>query len=159
MKQRNTFSGIILLGIGLFYFANRMNIELLQPYLTWPSILIIIGIALLFQAGSGKDSSSIFSGVFLTGLGVHFHAAEKVATWPEPLQVIILLAGISFLIQYRKTKEGLIPGLLLSLLALWLLFFKSNTPSVENIFVRAEDFWPIILMVIGAYLMFFKKKK
>lgn len=159
MKQRNTFSGIILLGIGLFYFAMRMNIELLQPYMTWPTLIVIIGIALILQASSGKDSSSLFSGVFLTGLGLHFHAAAKVATWPEPLQMIILLAGLSFLIQYRKTKEGLIPGLILTLLSLWLLFFKSNTPSVENIFVKAEDFWPIILMVLGAYLMFFKKKK
>lgn len=158
MKQRNTFSGILLLGIGLFYFATRMNIEILQPYLTWPTLLVIIGIALIMQANGGKDSSSLFSGVFLTGLGLHFHLAAKIPAWPEPLQMITLLTGISFLMQYRKTKEGLLPGLFLTLLGIWLIFFKSNTPSVENIFVKAEDFWPIILMVLGAYLMFFKKK-
>jgi hypothetical protein len=158
MKQQNKFSGIVLLGIGLFFFAMRMNVELIQPYLTWPTLLIIIGVALLVQANSGKDSASLFSGVFLTGLGIHFHAAPKVASWPDPLQMITLLTGIAFLIQYKKAKEGLIPGLLLTLLSLWFIFFKSNTPSMQNIFADVENFWPIILMVLGAYLIFFRKK-
>jgi hypothetical protein len=158
MKQQNKFSGIVLLGIGLFFFAIRMNVAPIQPYLTWPTLLMIIGIALLFQAKTGKDSASLFSGVFLTGLGLHFHMAPKLASWPEPLQMITLLTGIAFLIQYKKAKEGLIPGLLLTLLSLWFIFFKSNTPSMQNIFANAENFWPVILMILGAYLIFFRKK-
>ncbi|MDR7073676.1 LiaI-LiaF-like domain-containing protein [Fictibacillus barbaricus] len=158
MKQQSKFSGIILLGIGLFFFAIRMNIEPIQPYLTWPTLLIIIGIALLVQANSGKDSASLFSGVFLTGLGLHFHAAPKIEAWPDPLQMITLLTGIAFLVQYKKAKEGLIPGLLLTVLSLWFMFFKTNTPSMQNIFANVENFWPIVLMVLGGYLIFFRKK-
>ncbi|MBY6035297.1 hypothetical protein KUV80_01445 [Fictibacillus nanhaiensis] len=158
MKQQNKFSGIILLGFGLFFFAMRMDIALMQPYLTWPTLVIVIGIALLMQAGSGKDLVSLFSGVFLVGLGIHFHAISKIASWPNPLQMITLLTGIAFLVQYKKAKDGLIPGLLLTLLSLWFIFFNSNTPSMQNIFAKVEDFWPIILMVLGAYLIFFRKK-
>ncbi|MFD1358382.1 hypothetical protein ACFQ4X_10745 [Fictibacillus halophilus] len=158
MKQQSKFSGFILIGIGLFFFAIQMNIEVIQPYLTWPTLILIIGLALLIQAGSGKDSASLFSGVFLTGLGIHFHAVSKIPSWPEPLQMITLLTGIAFLIQYKKAKDGLIPGLLLTSLSLWLIFFNNNTPSVESIFAKAESFWPIILMVLGAYFIFFKKK-
>jgi hypothetical protein len=158
MKQQSKFSGFILIGIGLFFFAIQMNIEVIQPYLTWPTLVLIIGLALLMQAGSGKDSASLFSGVFLTGLGIHFHAVSKIPSWPEPLQMITLLTGIAFLIQYKKAKDGLIPGLLITSLSLWLIFFNHNTPSVENIFAKAESFWPIILMVLGAYFIFFKKK-
>jgi hypothetical protein len=158
MKQQSKFSGFILIGIGLFFFAIQMNIEMIQPYLTWPTLVLIIGLALLMQAGSGKDSANLFSGVFLTGLGIHFHAVSKIPSWPEPLQMITLLTGIAFLIQYKKAKDGLIPGLLLTSLSLWLILFNNNTPSVENIFAKAENFWPIILMVLGAYFIFFKKK-
>ncbi|WNB93250.1 DUF5668 domain-containing protein [Bacillus sp. NEB1478] len=158
MKQQNKFSGIILLGIGLFFFAIRMNVEPIQQYLTWPTLLIIIGLALIVQANSGKESASLFSGVFLTGLGIHFHAAPIIESWPDPLQMITLLTGIAFLVQYKKTKEGLIPGLLLTLLSLWFIFFKSNTPSMQNIFADVENFWPIVLMILGAYLIFFRKK-
>jgi hypothetical protein len=158
MKQQSKFSGFILLGIGLFFFAIRMNFDLIQPYLTWPTLIIIIGLALLLQASSGKDSASIFSGVFLTGLGIHFHAVTKIASWPEPLQMITLLTGIAFLIQYKKAKEGLIPGLLLTILSLWFIFFNNNTPSVQNIFARVENLWPIVLMIVGAYFIFFRKK-
>jgi hypothetical protein len=157
MKQ-NKFSGIVLLGLGLFFFVSRMNIPLIQPYLTWPTLLIIIGIALLLQAGSGKDAASLFTGVFLVGLGIHFHAAPRVESWPDPLQMITLLTGIAFLIQYKKAKEGLIPGLLLTILSLWFIFFNSRTPSVENLFADVENFWPVLLMVFGAYLIFFRKK-
>jgi hypothetical protein len=158
MKQQNKFSGIILLGIGLFFFALRMNVDFIQPYLTWPTLVMVIGAALLMQAGSGKDSASLFSGIFLTGLGIHFHAVSRITAWPEPLQMITLLTGISFLFQYKKAKEGLIPGLLLTVLSLWFIFFNSNTPSMQNIFVEVENFWPIILMILGAYLIFFRKK-
>ncbi|MCM3717030.1 LiaI-LiaF-like domain-containing protein [Fictibacillus phosphorivorans] len=158
MKQQSKFSGFILIGIGLFFFAMQMNIEIIQPYLTWPTLILIIGLALLMQAGSGKDASHLFSGVFLTGLGIHFHALGKIPSWPEPLQMITLLTGIAFLIQYKKGKDGLLPGLLLTGLSLWLIFFNQNTPSVENIFAEAKNFWPIILMVLGAYFIFFKKK-
>jgi uncharacterized protein (DUF983 family) len=158
MKQQSKFSGFILLGIGLFFFAIQMNIEIIQPYLTWPTLIIIIGLVLLLQAGSGKDSASLFTGFFLTGLGIHFHAVSKIPSWPHPLYMITLLTGAAFLLQYKKAKDGLIPGLILTILSLWFIFFNNNTPSVQNIFAEAENFWPIILMVLGAYLIFFKKK-
>jgi hypothetical protein len=158
MKQQSKFSGFILLGIGLFFFTIQMNIEIIQPYLTWPTLIIIIGLVLLMQAGSGKDSASLFTGVFLTGFGIHFHAVSKIPNWPHPLQIITLLTGAAFLIQYKKTKDGLIPGLILTILSLWFIFFNNHTPSVQNIFAKAESFWPIILMALGAYLIFFKKK-
>jgi hypothetical protein len=157
MKQNN-FSGIVLLGLGLFFLVGRLNVVILQPYLTWPTLLIIIGIALLFQAGAGKDPTALFTGIFLVGLGLHFHAASRLESWPDHLQMVTLLTGVSFLFQYKKGKNGLVPGLLLTVLSVWFIFFNSNTQSVQYLFADVKNFWPFILMIFGAYLLFFKKK-
>lgn len=158
MKGKGNFSGIVLLGIGLFFLARQMDVTYLLPYLTWPTFLLIIGVAFLVQSSSGKEGPSAFAAILLLGLGLHFHASPRVEGWPEDSLAIILIIALSFLYMFKQTKEGLLPGVVLLAIAGWSLFNKSDTPSITQWFSSVEGFWPFLLIGVGAYFVFIKKK-
>ncbi|KSU83752.1 DUF5668 domain-containing protein [Fictibacillus enclensis] len=158
MKSKGSFSGIVLLGIGLFFLAQQMKVTYVAPYLTWPTFLIIIGLAFLVQSGGGKDGASSFSAILLLGLGIHFHAIHHIDSWPNQPATIILIIGLAFLYMYKQTKEGLLAGIVLIAIAAWNFFNKSQTPSITEWFSSVEGFWPFVLIAVGAYFVFIKKK-
>ncbi|MCK6257947.1 DUF5668 domain-containing protein [Fictibacillus sp. WQ 8-8] len=158
MKGKGNFSGIVLLGIGLFFLARQMNVTYVLPYLTWPTFLIIIGLAFLVQSASGKEGPSAFSAILLLGLGIHFHAISHIDGWPKEPAMIILIIALAFLYMYKQTKEGLLAGIVLLAISGWSFFNKSDTPSIKEWFSSIEGFWPFILIGVGAYFIFIKKK-
>ncbi|MFC7371269.1 hypothetical protein ACFQPF_06240 [Fictibacillus iocasae] len=158
MKQQSIFSGIVLLGTGLFFLGTQMQVAELMPYLSWPMLLAIIGIAFLVQSTSGKDGSSAFSGILLTGLGIHFFASGKVEGWPQGIGVILLIMAAAFFYQYKKTKDGLIAGIVMAAISVWLLFIKTKNAPAQDLFSGIEGFWPIAVAAIGAFFLFKRKK-
>ena len=74
MKQSKTFIGVLLIGFGLFFVLQQYSIPILSRFDTWPTILIILGMAFLAQGYLNKQPESILPGGILTGLGIHFHA-------------------------------------------------------------------------------------
>jgi hypothetical protein len=158
MKQQSVFSGIVILGTGLFFLGTQMQVTALLPYLSWPALLAVIGIAFLVQSASAKDSSGAFSGILLTGLGIHFYASGRVEGWPQGLGMIIFIMAAAFFYQYKKTKEGLLAGIIMMAISLWLLFFKTNSAPVQDLFSGVEGLWPAALIAVGAIFIFKKKK-
>ncbi|MGV3465158.1 MAG: LiaI-LiaF-like domain-containing protein, partial [Heyndrickxia sp.] len=59
MKNQKVFAGIILLGFGFYFYLSQNHLELFKEYITWPSLLIIIGIAFLVQGYNGKNYEAI----------------------------------------------------------------------------------------------------
>ena len=49
MKQQRIFPGIILIGFGAYFYLQQANIVLFQEFFTWPTLLIIVGLAFLGQ--------------------------------------------------------------------------------------------------------------
>lgn len=65
MKQSKTFIGVLLIGFGLFFVLQQYSIPILSRFDTWPTILIILGMAFLAQGYLNKQPESILPEVFL----------------------------------------------------------------------------------------------
>lgn len=160
MKKNSFLPGLLLLLFGAYFLLEQMNIELWQGTFTWPTILVITGFALLLQAYKQNDPANILPGFVLLGVGLHFHLKGQMAFWPDHFAVIILIVGVGFILRSQKTKNGLFEGVVLTVIASFFLF--SNTLMemlgiVENGFSALHTFWPAVLILIGAYLIFKKK--
>lgn len=161
MKKQSIFPGIILVGIGGYLLLQQLNVTVFDGFFSWPTIVMIIGIALLIHAYTLNDHSNIFPGIVLTGFGFHFHHVNQLSFWPDHFSMLILIVSIGMLLRYLKTKAGLSHGLLLLAISLlflkydlfmgWLSFFKDGFSFIIR-------FWPILLIGAGIYLLFIKKK-
>ncbi|MDP4084530.1 MAG: DUF5668 domain-containing protein [Bacillota bacterium] len=162
MKNQRIFPGIILIGFGAYFFLQQSNVTIFQQFYTWPTLLIIVGIAFLCQGYIGKDYEAILPGVILLGFGVHFHVVGHLAIWPNQIGAFIFIIAIGFFLRYQKTRNGLFQGILFLILALLSLFYNKIATYLgllENGVSLAWKFWPIILIAVGVYSLFIRKKK
>lgn len=100
-------------------------------------------------------------GVILVGFGLHFHLAGKIAIWPDNIGVFVLIIAIGFLLRSQKTGDGTFYGLLFLVLSILLLFSDKAMEwfgLVENNVSSLINFWPAVLVVIGVYLLFAKRR-
>jgi uncharacterized membrane protein YoaK (UPF0700 family) len=158
MKRQNIFLGIVLIGIGVFFLLKQFQLPLIQQLYSWPSLLVILGLAFFLQSLFGKDDGSMFPGIVLLGLGIHFHAVQLFPFWPESWAMYTLIVSIAFLFRYQKTKkDGLSAGVILLMVSIFGFMYDAYQGWVGSIFTAVETFWPIALIVIGAYLLFRRK--
>lgn len=160
MKKKRFFPGIILIGFGAYFFLQQSNITLFDQFYTWPTLLMIVGIAFLFQGYGAKDYESILPGVILTGFGIHFHVAGKLDMWPDTIGSFILIIALALLLRYQKTSDGLFQGLLFLIIAVLLLFYEQVTKwlgILENSVHSIWNFWPVVLVGFGVYFLARKK--
>ncbi|MFC0557831.1 LiaI-LiaF-like domain-containing protein [Halalkalibacter alkalisediminis] len=158
MKTQRIFPGVLLIGVGCYYLLQQISIPFHQQLLSWPSLLLVIGIAFLLQAYFGRETSMIFPGVLLTGLAIHFHFDSLVSWWPSHWGMYTLIVGIAFLFSYlRSKKDGLLPAVIL--LGISLFSFTSINPFLwlQEGFSFMRSLWPIFLIGVGLFLLFKKK--
>ncbi|WP_026693756.1 LiaI-LiaF-like domain-containing protein [Peribacillus kribbensis] len=162
MKSQRLFPGVILIGFGLYFFLEKSGIEVFQGFFTWPTLLMIVGIAFLVQGYGARDYEAILPGVILTGFGIHFHVVNKLKIWPDHIGIFILIIGLGFVLRAKETRSGMFHGFLLILVSVMLLFYDkimSWLGLLENGVFTAWKFWPFILIAIGLFFIFQKKKK
>lgn len=161
MKNQRMIPGIILIGFGAYFYLQQSNITLFQQFYTWPTLLMIVGIAFLGQGYWGKDYEAILPGVILAGFGLHFHVVNRLEIWPDHLGSFILIIALGFLLRYQKVGNGLLQGIMFLILAVLLLFYDRIVAwlgLLENGVSLAWQFWPTALILAGLYLLFFKRK-
>ncbi|MFV8828728.1 LiaF transmembrane domain-containing protein [Alkalihalobacterium sp. APHAB7] len=158
MKKQGIFPGILFIGVGAYFLLQQFDLPFANQLLTWPSILLIIGIAFLFQSYLGHDSGAIFPGALLLGLGVHFHAIVMFSGWPQHWAMFTLIVGLAFMLLYFRTKrDGLVPAIILFIVS-GFGFFSSDLMKWLGSFLDVfEGFWPLLLIALGLYLIFRKK--
>lgn len=162
MKNQRIFPGIILIGFGAYFYLQQTQLNLFKEFYTWPTLLIIVGVAFLGQAYIANEFEAILPGTILLGFGVHFHVVNKLALWPDHIGAFILIIALGFLLRYQKLGTGLFQGLLFLALAGLLLFYDKIASwfgLIENGVSLAWKFWPAVLIVIGVYLLFKKENK
>lgn len=160
MKNQRFFPGIILVGFGLFFFLQHSSFSLFSEYVTWPTLLMIVGVAFLFQGYGGRDYEAILPGVILTGFGFHFHVVNRLSIWPDAIGSFILIIALGFLLRYQKVRNGLFQGLLFLALAALMLFYDQVMTwlgLIESKVSTITSLWPILLVLIGIFLLFKKK--
>ena len=161
MKNQRIFPGIILIGFGVFFFWQQAKISLFAEFISWPSLLMIVGIAFLCQGYGGKEYESIFPGVILTGFGLHFHIVNRLSIWPNALGIFILIIALGSILRYQKTGNGLFQGILFLAFAGLMIFYQQLIGwlgLLTNKLDSVVQYWPILLIIIGVYLLFFKRK-
>lgn len=160
MKRQNSFAAYILIGIGVYFLLRELKIPIITDFYSWPTLLIIIGLALLIHSYTSKDYQHLFSGTIVLGLGIHFHGIEHYVFWIDHWAIYPLIVGIAFIVRAIRTKKGFFPGILLTGLSI-IMIFSVQLPATFNwiydITAFLERFWPIILIGIGIYWL--KKKK
>ena len=162
MKTQKWFSGIVLIGFGLYFILKDFNITLFPNVFTWPTLLIIVGLAFLFQGYGGKDYSVILPGVILTGFGLHFHLVNKLAIWPDHTGTFVLIIALGFILQNQKTGQGMLNGILFLLLAVLLLFYQEIIGSLTFLNLSSKtlnNIIPILFLLVGGYYLLSKNKK
>ncbi|KAA0549214.1 hypothetical protein FZW96_04695 [Bacillus sp. BGMRC 2118] len=161
MKKQSIFPGIILIGIGLYFFLDQLQFTVLQPFYSWPTLLLIIGVAFLAQAYSNREYQNIIPGFILVGIGAHFHLITLFPQWPEHWAVYTIIIGIAFLLRFQQTKTGLVPALLLIVVSIIALFYHKLSGWLGWIGALVEiieTYWPAGLILAGIYLLFIKRK-
>ncbi|WP_077327260.1 LiaI-LiaF-like domain-containing protein [Virgibacillus siamensis] len=160
MKKQNTFAAYILIGVGIYFLLRKLQIPIITDFYSWPTLLIIIGIALLIYSYTARDYQHLFSGTVVLGIGIHFHGLEHYGFWIDHWAVYLLIVGIAFIVRAIRTKKGFMMGLLLIGLAI-LFIFSFKLPGLFDWVYDAtdffENFWPLLLIVIG--IIWLKKKK
>ena len=134
----------------------------MKEYLTWPTLLIIVGIAFLGQGYGGKDYEAILPGVILTGFGIHFHIVNRLSIWPDHIGIFILIISLGFF-YYVIKGQGMVlfHGVLFLIISIILLFYNEVLQwlgLLENKAGNIINLWPFLLIILGIYLLFFKRK-
>ncbi|RBW71574.1 LiaF transmembrane domain-containing protein [Bacillus taeanensis] len=158
MKKQGIFLGVLLIGMGLYFLLNNFPLPFLEPLNSWPTFLIIIGLAFLAQSFLNHDHYALFPGILLLGFGIHFHLSKLVVFWPKTWGIYTLIVSISFLITYQRTRNGgLLIGMMLLILSLAELFYKGFQEWMGANLLIIEQIWPIGFIAIGLYFLFSKK--
>jgi hypothetical protein len=161
VKNQRIFPGIILIGVGFYFFLQQLNLTVLPEFFTWPTLMLIIGIAFLGQGYIGKDYEAILPGVILFGIGLYFHVLSHYAFWNNQVGAFVLIIGIGCLLRYQKTHSGLFQAVLFLILSIILLYydkFSSDLGLLQNGVSIIWKFWPIMIIAIGFFLLYKRKK-
>ncbi|MEH7379763.1 DUF5668 domain-containing protein [Bacillus sp. JJ1533] len=161
MKKNNLFSGIILVGIGCYLLLQQLGIPVFTNFYSWQTLMIIVGIAFLVQGYVEKQPSNILPGFILVGFGFHFHSINQLTFWPKQPGMLLFIVGLGMLFTYFKTKNGLFHSVVLLLISLLFLNYSrfiSWLGFLEGGLSFILDYWPLLLVGIGFYLLFIKKK-
>ncbi|WP_077214151.1 LiaI-LiaF-like domain-containing protein [Bacillus dakarensis] len=161
MKNQRIFPGFLLLGFGIYFLLQELQVSLFEGFGTWPTLSIIVGVGFLLQGYLAKDNEAIIPGTILTGFGLHVHFVNILEVWPDHTGIFILIIALGFLLRYQKVRTGFFPGFLFLALALLLLFYDKTFGWISSLQIGIElfwKFWPIIFIGLGAKFLFFKKK-
>ncbi|PYZ93664.1 hypothetical protein CR194_10930 [Salipaludibacillus keqinensis] len=161
MKSNRTLPGVMLIIVGIYFLSQQFDFSL--PYtdilLKWPSILLFFGLALTFQGFSNRDDHKMFSGIVLLGFGILFHAIHTFEYWNFQWPYFTLVIAIAFLCKYFVNKrDGAATGIILLLISASALFFTSIMEWLHSIHPALDSYWSVILILVGLYLLFFRKK-
>ncbi|NRD76029.1 hypothetical protein HPT25_00715 [Bacillus sp. BRMEA1] len=162
MKNQHIFPGIILIGFGAYFFLQQAGITIFQSFFTWPTLLIIVGIAFLGQAYMAKDHEAILPAVIITGFGLHFLLAGHVSFWPKnTIGMLIFIISAGYFLRFQRTKNGLFQAFLFLIISVLLLFndkIARYLGFLQHGMNLVWKFWPALLIIIGIYFLLKKKK-
>lgn len=160
--KKSYFTGTILLGFGLYYLLYQYQLTPFPNFYSWPTLILIIGLGFLSTGYLGKEYEAILPGVFLTGIGLHFHISHYLEVWPDITGVLILLIALGTLLRYLKTGSGLSQGIIFLIVAILLLFLDriKQWAVVEGLNLSLiTKGWPYILIICGIYFLYSSRKK
>jgi len=153
VNKQNVLSAYILIGIGLYFLMKQFDIPLLANFYGWSTIMIIVGVALLLYSFRTKDAHNIFSGVIVLGIGIHFHGLDNYTFWSNHWAVYILIVGLAFIVRSLWSKEGMMTGIVLTVISSLFIFSWSIPHWLTSPMKHIHTLWPIAIILLGIYLL------
>lgn len=160
LKQYNNSSmigGIVLIVLGLIFFAATQGAFSLDWGNIWPAFVILAGVVMLARAFSTANpverSGSAIGGTLVTLLGALFFATTfgviSWGLWPVyPLIVAAaLLAG--YFASARENSRLLVPAAVLALVGIVFLGLDITGAGYRAI----GQLWPIFLIIAGVLVL------
>lgn len=160
VKRQNFFIGYVFIGIGVFFLLKQLKVPIFTDFYSWPTLLIIVGLALLIYSYRFKEYQSLFSGTFVLGLGIHFHGLAHYDFWINHWAMYTLIIGIAFIIRSLKTKKGFLLGSMFIVISLFFIYSFKLPDKLEWLYRIPNyigDYWPIILIIVGIFILIRKK--
>lgn len=151
MKRTSLLPGLILIGIGTFFLLKQFNIFDFSAHLTWPIILMIIGVSFIICSLSGWDKALILPGAIVFFIGAHFYGVNEYTWWPSHWSMYLGAVGLGFLLATMRTQHRgyLFPAILLLAFPVVILSFQAERWLFE--------WWPLVLIIVGLYFILKKK--
>ena len=155
-QRHSILPGLLLIIIGGLLLANKLVPYSIGWYEIYPLILMAIGVFIYISVIGKQDKGAVFFGTFFLLLGLFFFLRNFDVipyyylreVWPT----ILIILGLSF-ISVFVAKPGdwgvLIPGGTLLFLGVVFLLRKFHIIYL-NIGDIIADYWPMILIIIGA---------
>lgn len=164
MNNKKYIFGIALIAIGILGIVDKIfNIRLFTMGTLWPIFLLVPGLS--FEVAyftNRKGPGMLVPGGILTTLGLLF-LFEEITRWQFsaytwPIYTLAVAIGLFQLYWYGgKQKALLIPICILSFVTFG-AFFSMIFGNVFHWMNRSLTF-PIILVAIGLYMVFYNKKE
>ncbi|GAA0326785.1 MULTISPECIES: LiaF transmembrane domain-containing protein [Oceanobacillus] len=156
MKRKHSLLAYLCIGIGIFLLLRELRIPFFVDLYSWQSFLIVIGIGIIIHSYTTKTYQNLFIGTLLFGIGIHLHGVKHYSFWIDDWSVYFIIIGLAFIIRYTKTKKGFFLGLFSILLGLLFLFSEQlsiYTSWLEPIVSLLERFWPVLLILLGMFML------
>lgn len=156
MKKKHSLIAYLCIAIGIYFLLKELKLPFLTDFYSWQTLLMIIGLGILIHSYTTRAFTNLFAGTLLLGVGIHLHGVKHYDFWLEHWAVYLIIIGLALLVRYSKTKKGLLAGI--SFIVVGLIFIFSNqlsfyTEWINPIIHLFERFWPIVLILIGFYLL------
>ncbi|RME51542.1 MAG: hypothetical protein D6796_00640 [Caldilineae bacterium] len=168
-KQSSIWTGVVLVGLGLWFLVRNLGVNLPGVGELWPGVLVLGGAASLGQyfSGQNRDPGQIFWGLVVLGSGVFFFLFtlhvwlpvlgrigwdDMAWLWPA----FLLIAGVAFAGQFVlggfREPILLLPAMVL--LAGGVLAFAFTLGFLSPALGRQLlKFWPLLLIVAGGGML------
>lgn len=156
MRRQMSIVAFILISLGSYFLLQSFNIPFLTTIQTNDAILMIIGGILLIHGYMVKDEQNVFGGTIVLTLGIHFHGLNTYSFWPDHWSLYIGMIGLAFVVRYFFTRKGFLPGMLLIIITLFMLFSHnmwSGHEFMSHISTALQKFWPLLCIIFGIYLL------
>ncbi|MDG3043211.1 hypothetical protein OE903_01090 [Bacillus sp. B6(2022)] len=150
---------LTLLAVALYAILSGDQFDIWKDQEKWYTLVLLFGLAFLYQGKKEQETSHVFIGMLMTGLALHFILQPKLEHWPDTFTMIVFIVGLALLMKSSQKKEYRIESVVLIALGLFLYFFQQITKQLSTLSIPTSGFelyWPYVLIAVSLLLLFLK---
>jgi len=154
IRQNSLILGIILILVGLYMLADRLELHIFRSSQVYPLVFIIIGIAVSTRIRGRGHRDGVFATFFFLSVGLFFilrnYYLIPYVFNPWPIWLVAAGLGCLGVFLFVPTEWGmLIPATLLLFFGAGLLLREFDIFYLYDI----RRYWPIALIAIGVAIL------
>ncbi|BAC14027.1 LiaI-LiaF-like domain-containing protein [Oceanobacillus iheyensis] len=161
MKKQHSLIAYLFIAIGVYFLFRELKLPFFTDFYSWQTLLMIIGIGVLIHSYTTRTYNNLFAGTLILGIGIHLHGVKHYHFWIDHWGVFPLIIGLALLVRYSKTKKGLLSGIVIVIIGLLFIFsdqLSYYTEWMNPITNLLDRFWPILLILLGFFMLRKPKK-